>query len=175
MYTLIVGQSCAGKTTLANSFAKQEDCQVYREPITSVFPRFMKEMAAYALRNQQEFMQLIFENELKVANSSSPLIFQESGLIVCHEIYNTFLKDHSYLSTSEFEVLRERYVRDSSRCRPPDRVICLRAQTTLLKQRALARDGVIIYDFEALEPYWTKLLAKFESMDIPVVVVNTDT
>ncbi len=178
MYTLIVGQSCSGKTTLARRLSQYPNILTFLEPEDTectFYPLFLDNPRKYAFANQLEFMDLLLLNEQRIANSYSfKLVFQETGFIACHNVYNMFLREQGLLSPSEFDALSRRYSEHVRECPLPERIVYLTAKTVTLTKRAFARDGICTFTPEQINPFWEKLVQMFEVRGTPILRLDTD-
>lgn len=175
MYLLISGPSCSGKTSLATGLLKQEATAAYFEPTSTsrYYPLFLQDMPRHALKNQVDFMRISFHQEQALAASATPLVVQDAGLLVCHQVYSAYFTDKGYLSQSQYQALARFFTKKMSRCKLPDLVIHLTAQVAVLEARALQRDKRIIHNVGEIMPYWDTLVSNLQEMKIPLLVVDT--
>lgn len=170
---IIIGPACSGKSTLLRTF-RDTGYTVRHEPDNPVLQLFLENPKKYAYRNQlHKTIQLM---EIEVLDSKGIGLtnphFQESGVLAT-AVYNRYLFDQGYMTGEQFNHLNWLYQHHLDSFPTPDLVVYLHADESVIKTRAVKRDGLVAHDPQSLQPYWDKLIRDVEARGIPVFKVNT--
>jgi deoxyguanosine kinase len=178
MYIQILGPICSGKSSLAKLLSAKYHAEAYFEPTatSTVYPLFKTNKQEHAFRNQIDFMCRTFDIEQRILSKpEETFVIQDTGLIVCHHIYNHYFRDKNYITDKEHRQLTRLFEKKIVACKQPDQLIYISAPIDILKKRFVSRDKFAIHDIDEIMVYWEKLLASLQAQNRNILFLNSET
>ena len=136
----IVGSSGSGKTTLARVICQTEGFTPFLEDLNlrPFQAGFMRELKAYALPNQVDFLLYRAEQEITLRNHDL-IGIQDGGLDLDYHVFSRLFLENKYLSEPEFALVGRFYTLLRSFLPPPDCMIKLNIPLAVLAERRNTR------------------------------------
>lgn len=153
---VIVGASGAGKTTLMQALCKQHNFAfAYEQHEERPFQKLFKQDANYALANQLDYLIHKAEQERELRQRDKPALM-DGGLDLDFYGFTRLFHTHNWLSDLDFDLCRRFHSLIRSVLPPPDLIVVLSADETVIQQRLASRDRINIASGED-----AKLLEQF--------------
>jgi deoxyadenosine/deoxycytidine kinase len=141
---VIVGMSGVGKTTLANTLAKQTPLVLALEQHTErPFQALFKQDARYALANQLDYLLYRAEQERELRSGKIPAIM-DGGLDLDFYGFTRLFHAHGWLTDEEYRLCQRFHAWTRSLLPAPDLVIALSADEKTISERLASRNRINI-------------------------------
>jgi deoxyadenosine/deoxycytidine kinase len=146
--TVIVGPSGAGKTTLANAFARHSGFHLGLEQHDErPFQALFKQDPKYALANQMDYLLYRAEQEYELRQLDKPAIIDGGFDLDFHGFTRLFFH-HGWLTQEEFELCKRLHSLTRSLLPFPDLIVAVSTSAQIVSERLAARNRINIASSE---------------------------
>ncbi len=145
---VLVGASGVGKTTLMQALCKKHHfAAAYEEHIERPFQTLFKHDPQYALANQLDYLIHKAEQEKKLRQLNTPAVM-DGGLDLDFHGFTRLFHARAWLSDLDFDLCRRLYALLRAMLPPPELIVMLHAQETIIRQRLASRSRINIASSE---------------------------